>query len=243
MSNQSQAGAPGGQNKSRQTVSKSTKHPFAIDLVMQRIRDAITSFPQAALFALAEEGFDSPFELLIACLISTRTRDEVTLTCVRRLFAHARMPAALSRLTPKAIDEMIYDCTFHDVKARQIQKIAQRVATDHHSALPCDAELFQSFPGIGPKCANLVLGIACNQPRISVDIHVHRVSNRWGYVQTRAPERTMAALEEILPPQYWVEINRLLVPFGKHICTGNRPRCSSCPVLDMCQQVGVEMVN
>jgi endonuclease-3 len=145
----------------------------------------------------------------------------------------------MSQLTPEAIDEAIRDCTFHDVKARQIQEIARRVVAEHNSTLPCDAELFQSFQGIGPKCANLVLGIACNQPRISVDVHVHRVTNRWGYVQTRTPERTMAALEEILPQQYWVEINRLLVPFGKHICTGSRPHCSTCPMLDMCQQVGV----
>jgi endonuclease III len=240
MSNQGQAGVPGGRGKNRQTAQKRTTRPFAIDLVMQRIRDAIRSFPQAALFALAEEGFDSPFELLIACLISTRTLDEVTLACVHRLFARAHTPVAISQLTAEAIDEAIRGCTFHDVKARQIQEIARRVVAEHSSALPCDAELFQSFQGIGPKCANLVLGIACNQPHISVDVHVHRVTNRWGYVQTRTPERTMAALEGILPQQYWVEINRLLVPFGKHICTGNRPRCSTCPVLDMCQQVGVE---
>jgi endonuclease-3 len=85
-----------------------------------------------------------------------------------------------------------------------------------------------------------VLGIACGQPCNSVDIHVHRVTNRWGYVHGRTPEHTMAALETKLPQQYWVEINRLLVPFGKHICTGSRPRCSTCPVLDMCQQQGVQ---
>ena len=97
-----------------------------------------------------------------------------------------------------------------------------------------------SFEGVGPKCANLVLGIACGQPFIGVDIHVHRVTNRWGYVASPTPEKTMQALTEKLPRRYWIEINRLLVPFGKHICTGKLPRCSTCPVLDMCQQVGVE---
>ena len=97
-----------------------------------------------------------------------------------------------------------------------------------------------SFAGVGPKCANLVLGIACDQPSgIPVDIHVHRVTNRWGYVRTTTPAKTMLALAENLPKRYWVEINRLLVPFGKHICTGKSPRCSACPVLEMCQQVGV----
>jgi endonuclease-3 len=110
----------------------------------------------------------------------------------------------------------------------------------HGGTLPCDAELMRSFRGVGPKCANLVLGIACHQPLIGVDVHVHRVTNRWGYVQGRTPEHTMRALEAILPQPYWIEINRLLVPFGKHICTGTLPRCSICPVLDMCQQVGVK---
>jgi endonuclease III len=91
----------------------------------------------------------------------------------------------------------------------------------------------------GPKCANLVLGIACGQPRIGVDVHVHRVTNRWGYVTAATPERSLAELERVLPERHHVAINRLLVPFGKHVCTGRAPRCSSCPVLDMCRQVGV----
>ena len=93
--------------------------------------------------------------------------------------------------------------------------------------------------GVGPKCANLVLGIACGQARIGVDVHVHRVTNRWGYVSASTPEKTMVELESRLPEEYWVEINRLLVPFGKHVCTGRLPKCSTCPVLDMCRQVGV----
>jgi endonuclease III len=93
-----------------------------------------------------------------------------------------------------------------------------------------------SFPGIGPKCAGLALGIACNEARIGVDIHVHRITNRWGYVRTRNPEATRAALEQKLPEQYWVEINALLVPFGKHICTAVGPRCSTCPLLELCEQ-------
>ena len=105
--------------------------------------------------------------------------------------------------------------------------------------MPCDLEALLSFRGVGIKCANLVLGIACGQPRIGVDIHVHRVTNRWGYVATSTPEKTTVALEGVLPPRYWVEINALLVPFGKHVCTGNAPRCSTCPVLAMCRQVGV----
>jgi endonuclease III len=96
-----------------------------------------------------------------------------------------------------------------------------------------------SFAGVGPKCANLALGIACDEKVISVDIHVHRITNRWGYVKTSSPEKTIDALAAKLPKKYWIEINALLVPFGKHICTGQRPKCSTCPVLEYCQQVGV----
>lgn len=221
------------------TSGRAEKRPLDIDLAMARIREAVSPFPKAALFELAEEGFNSPFELLVACLISIRTRDEATLPCARRLFALARTPVTMQQLTPETIDEAIRACTFHDVKARQIHDIARCLSAAHGGTLPCDAELLRSFRGVGPKCANLVLGIACHQPYIGVDIHVHRVTNRWGYVQGRTPEHTMTALEAILPQPYWVEINRLLVPFGKHICTGTLPRCSTCPVLDMCQQVGV----
>jgi endonuclease-3 len=113
------------------------------------------------------------------------------------------------------------------------------VLTDFGGELPCDETTMRSFAGVGVKCANLALGIACGQPKISVDIHVHRVVNRWGYVRTTSPEQTTIALEAKLPHRHWITINALLVPFGKHICTGIAPKCSTCPVLAMCQQVGV----
>jgi endonuclease-3 len=135
---------------------------------------------------------------------------------------------------------LIHASSFHENKAQQIHDIASQLVEDHDGRLPCDEELLLSFHGVGPKCANLVLGIACDQAFIGVDVHVHRVTNRWGYVSTQRPEQTMVALMDKLPRKYWVEINRLLVPFGKHICTGRRPYCSTCPLLAMCAQVGVE---
>lgn len=216
------------------------KQPFEIDVAIALIREAVKPFPKAALFELAEEGHTSIFELLVACMISIRTRDETMLPVARRLFAKARTPAEMSQLSPEEIDRLISASTFHEGKARQIYAIAQQAVSEHNGVLPGDLNVLLSLSGVGPKCAHLVLGIGCNLPYISVDIHVHRVTNRWGYVQTRTPEKTLAALEEKLPPNYWIEINKLLVPFGKHICTGDRPRCSKCPVLEMCQQVGVE---
>ena len=216
------------------------KSAFNIDLAIRRIRKAVEPFAKAAMFELAEDGFDSPFEQLVACIISIRTYDEVMLPTARNFFERARTPDQVSRMSVSEIDELIRPSTFHERKARQIHQIARRIVTDHAGSLPCDADVLLSFEGVGPKCANLVLGIACGQPFIGVDIHVHRVTNRWGYVATTTPEKSMHALTEKLPRPYWVEINRLLVPFGKHVCTGNLPRCSTCPVLDMCQQVGVE---
>ena len=215
------------------------KQPFRIATVMRRVRDAVEPFAPAALFQLFDEGFTSPFEQLVACLISIRTRDETTLPTARKLFAVARTPAEVSRLSVAEIDRLIGACTFHEAKAPQIHAIARRVVDEFGGELPCDEATLRSFRGVGGKCANLVLGIACDQPRVGVDVHVHRVTNRWGYVATTTPERTTEALEAKLPRRYWVEINRLLVPFGKHVCTGVMPKCSTCPVLAMCRQVGV----
>lgn len=218
---------------------QSPKKPLDIHRVVERIRRAVADVPKAAMFELAGEGFTSPFEQLVACLISVRTFDEVSLPVARALFSRARTPAEMARLAPAEIDQIIRRSSFHERKARQIHAIAVRILDEYGGELPCDSAVLESFDGIGPKCANLTLGIACGQPRVSADIHVHRVTNRWGYVQTSTPERTSQVLEEILPEVYRVEINSLLVPFGKHICTGRLPRCSTCPVLDMCRQVGV----
>lgn len=220
--------------------SQLEKKPFDIDRMMERIRKAVEPFPKAALFELAEEGFDSAFEQLVACIISIRTLDEVTLPVARNLFDRAGSPSEVSQLTAGEIDELIHACSFHENKAAQILAISKHVMDAYGGDLPCDEQVMLGFSGVGPKCANLVLGIACHVPRVSADIHVHRVTNRWGYVRAATPEKSSQALEETLPERYWIEINRLLVPFGKHICTGRLPRCSKCPVLDYCRQVGVE---
>jgi endonuclease III len=215
------------------------KQAFDIDVAMARIVKAVEPYPKAAMFELAERGYGTPFQQLVACVISIRTRDEESLPISLRLFAVAPTAEAIVALTPAEIDALIRPSTFHERKSYQIHAIATRTVEEFAGELPCDDEVLQSFAGVGPKCAHLALGIACAEPVISVDIHVHRVVNRWGYAQTATPEQTMLALEAKLPERYWVPINSLLVPFGKHICTGIRPKCSTCPVLDMCQQVGV----
>ncbi len=216
------------------------KCAFDIDRAIERLREAVRPFPKAMLFQLYDDGHSSPLEMLVACLISVRTRDETSLAMARQLFDRARTAPELAALDINDIDAMISKCAFHLVKSEQINTMARLIVEEHAGELPCSFDVMTSYPGIGPKCANLALGIACNQPRIGVDIHVHRITKRWGYVSAHTPDQTMAALESVLPRQYWVEINALLVPFGKNICTPVGPKCSTCPLLDMCQQRGVE---
>jgi endonuclease-3 len=215
------------------------KRPFDIDLAVERVRAAVQPFPRAMLFQLYDEGHTSAFEMLVACLISVRTRDETSLAMAHNLFARARTPAEMAELDINDVDALISKCAFHLIKSEQINTMARLILEEHDGELPCSFAVMTSYPGIGPKCANLALGIACHQPRIGVDIHVHRITNRWGYVTAPTPEATLHALEAKLPQKYWLEINALLVPFGKHICTPLGPKCSICPLLDMCEQRGV----
>lgn len=215
------------------------KRPFNIHTVVRRIRDEVRQFADAAMFDLAAQGYATPFHQLVACIISVRTRDEVSLPTAIRLFKAAPTAEAIAKLSVARIAELIRPSSFYETKAYNIRDMAARVVAEFGGSLPCDFEVMTSFRGVGPKCANLTLGIACGATEISVDVHVHRVTNRWGYVRTSNPEATRLALQGTLPRKYWVEINRLLVPFGKHICTGRLPKCSICPVLEYCRQVGV----
>ena len=211
---------------------------FNIDVAYSKLREIMQAYPRAAMFQLAEEGYDSAFEQLVSCMISIRTYDEVSLPVSKRLFERAKTPRAISELSLTEIEGLIEQSTFADRKAVQILAIAQEIVEKYDGKLPCDAETLLAFKGVGPKCAHLTLGIACNQPYISVDIHVHRVMNRWGYVETKTPEKTTKALEAKLPEQYRVETNKLVMPFGKQICQA-RPKCDRCSLLEMCPQIGV----
>jgi endonuclease-3 len=228
-----------GKTKTGPAETDKLKKPFDVEVAIERLRAVTASYPKAALFELAAEGFNSVFEILVACIIPIRTYDEVTVVVARRLFSRARTPKDLAGLAETEIDALIHPCTFHGPKARTIRTLARETVSDYGGELPCDPEALLAFRGAGPKCANLTLGILCNLPLISVDIHVHRVTNRWGLVQTTSHVKTMEALQERLPRGFWVEINALLVPFGKHVCTGTRPKCSTCPLLEMCRQVDV----
>lgn len=213
---------------------------FDLNAVLSRIEDAIKPYPKAAMFELAERGYGTVFEQLISCIVSIRTLDETTIPVSLRLFEAARTPEQLLALDIPTLTQLLYGTTYPHQKAYTMRGIADRIVNEFGGELPADFVTLTSLKGVGPKCANLALGVATGQAAISVDVHVQRVVNRWGYVQTKQPEQTLKVLETQVPREQWVNINRLLMPFGKHICTGTMPHCSTCPVLEYCEQVGVD---
>jgi endonuclease-3 len=215
------------------------KKPFNLSVVLKRIEKAVKPFPKAAMFELFEKGYSSLFEQLISCIISIRTLDETTIPVSEKVLKNARTPKQLLNLSPKQLEEILHGSTFPLQKAHTMLGIAKAAVEEYNGELPADFEKLTALKGVGPKCANLALGVAHKQPAISVDVHVHRVTNRWGFVQTNTPEQTLLNLEQKVANQKWIDINRLLMPFGKHICTGRLPHCSTCPVLEYCRQVGV----
>jgi endonuclease-3 len=215
------------------------KEPFDIDVVFERLRRAVAPLPKAAMFDLRDRGYGSPFEQLVGSLISARTRDETTIAVCLRLFAVARTPDDVAALPEPELVRLLHGATFPEPKARDLREIARRIRDEFDGVVPDSPEALVRFRGVGPKIAALTLAVGYGRPAIAVDVHVHRITNRWGYVATRTPERTMAALAAKLPERYWIEINERLVPFGKFICTAARPACRTCLLLPQCRQVGV----
>ena len=216
------------------------KKEFSLSVVLKRIEQAVAPYPKAAMFDLYERGYNSLFEQLISCVISIRTLDETTIPVSLRVFAQARTPQQLLAIPPAKLEQLLSGSTFPGQKAATLTGIARAAVEQYGGNLPADFEKLTGLKGVGPKCANLALGVATGLAGISVDIHVHRVVNRWGLIAASQPEKTMLALEKAVPHEKWIDINRLLMPFGKHICTGTMPKCSTCPVLEYCRQVGVD---
>ncbi|AKD53977.1 endonuclease III domain-containing protein [Spirosoma radiotolerans] len=216
------------------------KPTFDLNVVLAHIDEAIRPYPKAAMFDLFEQGYNTLFEQLMSCIVSIRTLDETTIPVSLRLFEQARTPQQLLKLDVPTLTQLLYGTTYPDQKAYTMLGIAERIVNEFGGELPASYDTLTSLKGVGPKCANLALGVATGMAAISVDVHVHRVVNRWGYVHTKQPEQTLKVLETQVPRDQWVNINRLLMPFGKHICTGTLPHCSTCPVLPWCEQVGVD---
>lgn len=181
----------------------------------------------------------SPFHLLVSCVISLRTKDEVTHKASRRLFAIADNPAELAARSESQIADAIYPAGFYRTKATQLRRIAWILTTDHDGKVPGQEETLLDLPGVGRKTANLVLGLGFGIPAICVDTHVHRIANRLGMVATKTPEATERALQAVLPEELWIDINDLLVTFGQNRCHPTSPKCTGCPLDDLCPRIDV----
>ena len=194
---------------------------------------------ETPIVTLMAETYQNPFRVLISCILSLRTQDSTTAQASHRLFALADSPDAMIKLTPKKIEKAIYPVGFYRTKAKIIRQICAVLLRDYGGKVPDDIDELLKLKGVGRKTANLVVTLGYRKPGICVDTHVHRISNRWGYVHTKKPHETEVALREKLPKQYWIEYNDLLVSFGQHLCRPISPLCSHCPVQKYCDKNGV----
>lgn len=209
-----------------------------IDWIVRSLRRTSRQWNPTAVGAVAQDSRD-PFRILISCLISLRTKDEVTREASARLFRLARTPRAMLRLPAGRIARAIYPAGFYRTKARTIKGLCRTLLESHGGKVPDDLETLLSLKGVGRKTANLVITVGYGRPGICVDTHVHRISNRLGIVRTKAAEQTEFVLRRVLPRRHWIRYNDLLVTFGQNVCKPVSPLCSSCPVSTRCPQLGV----
>ncbi len=180
-----------------------------------------------------------PFKVLISCILSLRTKDDVTAQASKRLFARAQTPEEMVKLTKGEIESLIYPVGFYHRKAEQIPEICRVLIEQYNSRVPDEIDELLKFKGVGRKTANIVITMGYKKPGVAVDTHVHRISNRLGLVSTKTPYQTEFALREILPKRHWIVFNDLLVMHGQTICTPISPKCSICPITAYCKRVGV----
>lgn len=212
---------------------------LSIGRVIARLLREAPRWRPTALADVAERSRD-PFRVLIACLLSLRTKDETTGPASERLFVLADTPEAMLRLSPRQIERAIFPVGFYRTKARVVLGVCRDLIERFGSTVPDSIDALLTLHGVGRKTANLVVTQAFNKPGICVDTHVHRISNRLGYVKTRTPEETETALRARLPRRYWIGYNDLLVSFGQNMCLPVSPRCSQCPVVRACPRIGVK---
>ena len=188
-------------------------------------------------FVKLMDGFKDPFIVLIACILSLRTNDKTTYPATLRMLKLGKTPEDFANLDPKVLEKAIYPVGFYANKAKQIVELSKELVEKYNSKVPDEIEELVKFNGVGRKTANLVLSEGFHKPAICVDVHVHRISNRLGYVKTKNPEETEFALRKKLPQKYWIDINSLLVTHGQNICKPINPKCEQCPIKDYCNRI------
>ncbi|MDT7042735.1 endonuclease III [Candidatus Nitronereus thalassa] len=209
-----------------------------IHAAVKIVKNTIRQWEEPIVGVVARESRD-PFQILIACLLSLRTKDHTTAEASQRLFSLADNPARMLKLPLKQVEHAIFPVGFYKTKAKQIHAICQSLLENFEGRVPRTIDELLTLKGVGRKTANLVVTVGYNKPGICVDIHVHRISNRWGYIQTKTPEESEQALRNKLPKKYWIQFNDWLVPYGQNLCRPVSPFCSQCPVSDYCDRVGV----
>jgi endonuclease-3 len=207
--------------------------------VLARLRRAAPAWNTTALMAISDATGRDPFRILIGCLLSLRTKDETTGPASGRLFALASTPAGILALSTAEIERAIFPVGFYRTKARVLHRVCRDLLERFDGAVPPDLDALLTLHGVGRKTANLVVTFGFGLPGICVDTHVHRITNRLGFVRTRSPEDTEQALRRRLPRRHWIGLNDLLVAFGQNLCHPTSPRCSVCPVTTWCARVGV----
>jgi endonuclease-3 len=210
-----------------------------ITVALRIVQREIRQWEEPVLGVVARESNRDPFRILMSCLLSLRTKDKTTREASARLFALAHQPATMLTLPLQKIERAIYPVGFYRTKAKSIHAICRRLLDVYGGTVPDSIEELVTLSGVGRKTANLVVTVGYGKPGICVDIHVHRISNRWGYVRTKTPEETEEALRQKLPKQHWITFNDLLVPYGQNLCQPVSPFCSKCKLIEYCDQVGV----
>jgi len=196
--------------------------------------------PEPAVDQIVNEHGNIPFFVLVSCLLSLRTKDTISLPVSRKLFKVVRGPKELLALPPDDLQKIVYPTGFFRQKARTLRDVSEALLERFDGKVPKTEQELLSLPGVGRKTANLVLGVAFGIPAICVDIHVHRISNRLGLVESKTPEQTEQQLQKLLPKKYWIDFNRLLVIWGQNICTPISPYCSRCALKHLCPRIGVK---
>ena len=212
--------------------------PADIHAVIAILREEYKKWPAPAVTIVAQcDG--SPYKVLVSCIVSLRTKDEVTALASARLFARAQTPEAMAELPVETISQLIYPAGFYRTKSEQIALLSRRLVDEYDGNVPDEIDELLQFKGVGRKTANLVMTLGFGKPGICVDTHVHRICNRLGYISTKTPDETETVLRKQLPPEYWIEINDLLVAFGQNHCYPVSPRCSTCRLSGICGRIGV----
>ena len=207
---------------------------MSIDKIVENLKNANQTRSE---FVELMEQFNDPYLVLIGCILSLRTNDKTTYPATLRMLDLAKTPEQMAKVKVEDLAQAIYPVGFYENKAKQIIELSRQIVEELDGKVPDEIEDLIKFNGVGRKTANLVLAKGFNKPAICVDVHVHRIFNRLGYVKTKTPEETEFALRKKLPKKHWIDINTLIVTHGQNVCKPQKPNCSACPIAEYCKKI------